>query len=220
MEGTLHREIGIEKIWREVKLNDLVFGEGNSSPSLTHALSVLALSESSDFESPVLWLDGDNSFDPYRISELSRKQGLNSERVLEEIYISRAFTCYQMKSLILEKLENAVEEHGSGFAVITGLPGLFSGSDLSGREALRVFDPIVETLKSFRKSDLTIFLASSRSGEKNGFSSKLRSVSDRVIGSSRGEPHAENNSRVTSPNRKKSTNSEYIADIRSLEEFV
>jgi hypothetical protein len=56
----------------------------------------------------VVFVDGGNSFDPYSVAEIARNYGLDSRAVLERIYVSRAFTAYQLSSLILEELESAV----------------------------------------------------------------------------------------------------------------
>ncbi|KXA89585.1 hypothetical protein AKJ62_02755 [candidate division MSBL1 archaeon SCGC-AAA259D14] len=219
MRKTLKQRVTTGETLGEVERKDLIFDGRSSSPDVAHFLSVLALSGDTGFEPPVLWLDGSNSFDPYRVSELSRSLGLDPGRVLEEIYISRAFTCYQMKSLILNELEDAVERFGSGFTVITGLPELFSGSDLVEKEALRVFDPVIETLKSFRKSGPTLFLASPTGGEENMFITSLRSVSDHVLGPDQGESRAGNSSGDPSRIRRKNTGSGPPVGTRSLEEF-
>jgi hypothetical protein len=52
----------------------------------------------------VIVLDGANRFDPYMVSSFARKVFISPERLLKRIRIARAFTCYQMATLIREKL--------------------------------------------------------------------------------------------------------------------
>ena len=50
----------------------------------------------------VIVLDGANGFDPYRVSSFARKALIPPERLLKRIRIARAFTCYQMATLVDE----------------------------------------------------------------------------------------------------------------------
>ena len=52
--------------------------------------------------SRVVFIDGGNSFKLYQIARLARLHNLNPEKILKKIHISRAFTAYQITSLILE----------------------------------------------------------------------------------------------------------------------
>ncbi|KXA90466.1 hypothetical protein AKJ62_00805 [candidate division MSBL1 archaeon SCGC-AAA259D14] len=193
MRKAFDRDLNVKGILEEAELNNLILDEKDSSAGLAHELSAIVLTGRTGFEPPVLWLDGDNSFNPYRVSELSRNYGLIPEQALGEVFISRAFTCYQMMSLIFDRLEEAVERLGPEFIVITGLPSLFSGSDLPEREALRAFDPVVKSLKKFLDTDVAILLTGSRFGEKNEFTSRLESISDHVTGPEKGNPSLRKN---------------------------
>jgi hypothetical protein len=52
----------------------------------------------------VIVLDGANRFDPYVVSSYARKALISPEKILKRIRIARAFTCYQMATLMGEKL--------------------------------------------------------------------------------------------------------------------
>jgi len=52
----------------------------------------------------VIVLDGANRFNPYRVSSFARKALVSPENLLKRIRIARAFTCYQMATLIEERL--------------------------------------------------------------------------------------------------------------------
>src|SRR4030042_5615148 len=52
----------------------------------------------------VIVLDGANRFNPYMASSFARKVLISPEKILKRIRIARAFTCYQMATLIGEKL--------------------------------------------------------------------------------------------------------------------
>src|SRR4030043_1631465 len=56
----------------------------------------------------VIVLDGANRFDPYMASSFARKALISPERLLKRIRIARAFTCYQMATLVGERLISLV----------------------------------------------------------------------------------------------------------------
>ncbi len=49
---------------------------------------------------PVLVLDGNNCFDAYRVASLLRQYNADVSASLKRLRVARAFTCYQMASLI------------------------------------------------------------------------------------------------------------------------
>jgi hypothetical protein len=89
-----------------------------------------------------------NAFNIYGIIELAKRLGLDPERVLRSVYLSRAFTCHQMSSLVLEKLWDAVKRFESKLVVISDLPRLYLESDIPREEAVKVFVPVVEELRN------------------------------------------------------------------------
>lgn len=205
MQEPFHREISLVETLREMKSGNLVLDERDSSLDFAHALSVLAISENSSSELTILWLDGANSFNPYRISELSRKMCLDSERVLRKIRISRAFTCYQMMSLILDRVEESLEIFGPLFVVITGLPRIFSSSDLPEQEALRAFEPVVENLRRFQSTGLAMYLTASKIDEESEFVLHLESISDLIIKPQERGGDSSNESESLNPSMKRNS---------------
>lgn len=117
---------------------------------LAHLLCVRSQlpEEKGGLGSSVIWLDGGNTFNLYGITEISKRLGLDPERVLREIYISRAFTCYQMSSLVLEKLTDAVERFKSKLVVVSNLPYLYLESDIPRMEIAKAIAPVIEELRS------------------------------------------------------------------------
>jgi hypothetical protein len=62
----------------------------------------------------VILLDGANRFDPYVVSSLARRASIPPEKLLKRIRIARAFTCYQMATLMGEKLSELIEQEKGG----------------------------------------------------------------------------------------------------------
>jgi len=110
-------------------------------------------------ESDVVFVDGGNTFRLYDVSHVAQLHELDPREVLERIFISRAFTAYQLTSLVLDKLQNAVEEHGSKFVVISDIAGLFLDKDVPDGEAKEVFNQLSIHLSSFAEKNRVAVMA-------------------------------------------------------------
>jgi hypothetical protein len=96
--------------------------------------------------STVVFIDGGNTFDPYAVSATAREYGLEPESVLEKIFVSRAFTAYQLTALIFEKLEEALKRYNSKLVVISDIAGLFLDRDVPKIEGRDLFFKMTQHL--------------------------------------------------------------------------
>ena len=103
----------------------------------------------------VIVLDGANRFDPYVVSSFARKALISPARLLKRIRIARAFTCYQMATLMGEKLVSLLNAQTVG--AIQALPKqqrpwvillepitTFLDEDVPEREVRPLFEKISE----------------------------------------------------------------------------
>ncbi len=100
----------LDTVFPGFELGDIAVLHGNAASQMAFALSVraqLSLGHSG-LGSSIIFVDGGNMFDPYAIAEIASGYGLDPKDALEKIHISRAFTAYQLSSLILNKLETAL----------------------------------------------------------------------------------------------------------------
>ncbi len=109
--------------------------------------------------SSVVFVDGGNTFRLYQISRLAQLHQLNPRQVLERILISRAFTAYQLTSLILDKLEETIKRYNAKLVVISDLAGFFLDSGVHEEEAQRIYSQIVRYLANFAKQHHIILIA-------------------------------------------------------------
>jgi hypothetical protein len=107
----------------------------------------------------VVFVDGGNTFRLYEISRIAQLHHLKPKEVLERIIISRAFTAYQMTTLILWKLKETVEKHNSKFVLISDISCLFLDKDVPVREAKEVFNQIIFCLAKFAERKQIIVVA-------------------------------------------------------------
>jgi hypothetical protein len=107
----------------------------------------------------VVFVDGGNTFRLYHVSRIAQLSQLDPRQVLGRIFISRAFTAYQMTTIVLEKLKEAVDKFDSRFVVISDIAGLFLDRDTPPEEAKDVFNQLTVYLSRFAEENQLILLA-------------------------------------------------------------
>ena len=109
--------------------------------------------------SNVIFIDGGNTFRLYQIVRLARLYQLDPKQTLQRIYISRAFTAYQMTALILEKLEEITKQYDAKLAIISDIAGFFLDKDVPDSEARLVYNHVTAHLHNFAKEKQIILIA-------------------------------------------------------------
>ena len=93
-------------------------------------LVIRALSEP---DGTVVFVDGCNRMNPYGLVRLCKRFRINPGEALGRMVIARAFTAYQMSSIIEEKLAERVP--GSRLLVVSGIQYLYQDADVGDKEA-------------------------------------------------------------------------------------
>jgi hypothetical protein len=109
--------------------------------------------------SNVVFIDGGNTFRLYNIARLAQLHQLNPTETLEHVFISRAFTAYQLTSLIMEKLEETIKKYNAKLVVISDIAGFFLDNDVPQEEAQRIYSQIVSYLSNFARKHQIILIA-------------------------------------------------------------
>lgn len=109
--------------------------------------------------SNVIFIDGGNTFRLYQVAHLARLYQLDPKQTLECIYISRAFTAYQITVLILEKLEETIKQYDAKLAILSDIAGLFLDKNVPDSEARRVYSQVTAYLSNFAKENQIILIA-------------------------------------------------------------
>lgn len=135
--------------------------EGNSSypSSLLHLLCVKAVAE---LDEEVVWVDGGNAVDPYALSALCKRMRLDKRDVLSRVNISRAFTAYQLVTLIDDRLEEEVRDSSPAMVVVSSLTDMFLDKDMKWMEAYQLLRRCAEGIRRVTRDYETISLVTSR----------------------------------------------------------
>jgi hypothetical protein len=156
-------------------------------------LSMYAASSALLRGAPIALVDGTNRFDVYYIAEFARKvtsQRLTKERVtpeqlLRNIFIARAFTCYQMEATITDRLPAFLKRTGASIAVIFGLLDTFYDEQAPLFEVKASVKRIIASLHRLKQENISVLLASLdmklESKERNGLFQQLKTEMDQVF---------------------------------------
>lgn len=109
--------------------------------------------------SKVVYIDGGNTSDPYSVAAIAREYGLEPKSVLEKIFVSRAFTAYQLTALVFEKLEQALKTYRSKLAIVSDITGLFLDRDVPKKEGRDVFTKMTRYLSELASRRGAIIVA-------------------------------------------------------------
>ena len=144
---------GIERLDKLIRLATgqfVVFQGLSPSVSLAELLCVRAqLGNPIGLDSSAIFIDGGNSFDAYAASNYATKYRIEPSLSLSRIHISRAFTYFQLVSLLTENLPSALTHYSSKFAVVSDITGLFQDPEIKDKqEAYRVFQRVLRSLSA------------------------------------------------------------------------
>ena len=135
----------------------LLDSDNSYSSTLMHLLCVRAIAQ---FDEEVVWIDGGNVVDPYSISSLCKRLRLDKRDILSRVNISRAFTAYQLVTLIDEKLEEQVKRSTPCAVIVSSITELFLDKDMKWMEAHQLLRRCVDAISRITKDYETITIVS------------------------------------------------------------
>ncbi len=124
----------LDRLLGGFKAGELTLVDGNSS-YISDLPNRLCVSTYKTFQSETIYIDGGMCANPYQIARYARIGELNQQDVLENVMLSRAFTVYQLSTLIQELLEPMVQKRGPRTLLIGMLPALYLDPEIAPREA-------------------------------------------------------------------------------------
>ncbi len=170
---------GVDEFFPGFTLGDFAVLYG--SPSVTSLTSLLCVRAQLPVQlgglgSNVIFIDGGNTFRLYNVARLAQLHQLNPQEALERVFISRAFTAYQLTSLIMEKLEETIKVYNAKLVIVSDIAGFFLDEDVSLEEAQRVYSQIVSYLSNFAKKHQIILIATYLPYERSRRNSSLKEM--------------------------------------------
>lgn len=141
----------------------LLAGDGAQS------LAMLLTARSVSNNKTVVFVSGDNNFDPYTLAKLARSRGIRAEDALRSVLVARAFTAFQFVELV-SRLESTLPALSIGRSKVSREPGLivisgpcsaFFDEDISLVDAARLFYRTLWRIASLAAAGRRLLLAES-----------------------------------------------------------
>jgi RecA/RadA recombinase len=148
----------IDKLTGGFKRGEITYIDGDSS-LISRIPDQICVNTYRTFHSDIIYIDAGMSVDPYRIAKYARKIEVSQREALEHVHISRAFTVYQLSTLIQDMLEQAIKRYKPQTLIVGRLPIFYLDSDVESKEAQTLLRANLHKIKELtKKYDLiTIF---------------------------------------------------------------
>ncbi len=144
----------------------LLDSDSSYATSLLYLLCIRAVSQ---FDEEVVWIDGSgNDIDPYAIGSLCKRLRLDKREILSRISVSRAFTAYQLVTLIDEKLEEQVERSAPSMVIVSSVADMFMDKDMKWMESHQLLRRCLEDISRITKERETISVITGHALNKPG----------------------------------------------------
>jgi predicted ATP-dependent serine protease len=135
----------------------LLDSDSSYASTLLHLLCVRAISQ---FDEEIVWVDGGNEVSPYAISSLCKRLLLDKRDILSRVNVSRAFTAYQLVTLIDEKLEEQVRKCSPSMIIVSSITELFLDKDMKWMESHQLLRRCADDISRITRDYETITLVS------------------------------------------------------------
>ncbi|HSN04590.1 MAG TPA: hypothetical protein VLS44_06370 [Nitrospira sp.] len=140
---------------------------------------------------PVLYLAGANVFDPFLVGRLAKAARVAPARVLQQIHVSRAFTCHQMVRLVTDCLPSALRTYDARVVVLSGPLETLYDQSVPEQETLRLFRTMLAALQRLVQDNVQLVCVSPlpvmAPASRRGFLPALRAQAHRAIDVHEGE---------------------------------
>ena len=152
---------------------------GHHSQNLIERLSVRAQlpKKHGGLDSNVIIIDGGNSSDPYLSINFARQYGLQVDTVLSRIITSRAFTVYQISSLVTHELQNVISRYDARLVVISDLLYMFVDDPfLDQNEAKLILQDMIHSISKIQNCIIIVSIS-----KPTQYDDMIAKLFDRII---------------------------------------
>lgn len=129
-------------------------------------------------------LDGANEFNAYLLSDVARRAGVPVRQLASRVLVSRAFTCHQLATLIIERTRPTLERHSSRLLIALDLLTTFYDHEVPRWEAERLLRRPLQCLRWLGNHGYHVLLLCAHEPHQNdrrAFFEQLKVLADRVL---------------------------------------
>ena len=124
----------LDKIMGGFKRGEITYVDGDSN-LIANMPNQICVNTYRTFHSDVIYIDAWMCANPYNIAQYARKMELDQKEILNHVHLSRAFTVYQLATLIQDMLEQAIQRYKPQTLIIGRLPIFYLDSDVESKES-------------------------------------------------------------------------------------
>jgi len=143
--------------------------------------------------SSIAVVDGGNCFNVHLISRFAREHRIDPAQLLNRIFISRGFTCYQMEQALTRRLPAFLAAKGATTAMIFNPLETLYDEQAPLREVRQILGRVLIAFQEMKQRGISVLIASVDRTvwpeERNGLSQTLTSSVDRVYRLEEDEHH-------------------------------
>jgi len=133
---------------------------------------------------PLALVDGANRFDIQAVVRYAQEHRLDPDEVLQRLYISRGFTCYQIEAAVTERLPAFLRRTGARAALVFGLLDTLYDEQAPMRDVRTILGRTIDALRAMEGEGISVLLTSTDwrvlPEERNRLLSDLKRQMDRV----------------------------------------
>lgn len=124
----------LDKLIGGFKTENITYIDGDSK-FISNIPNQLCVNTFRNFQSDTIYIDAGMSADPYKIAFYARKMELDEKNILKHVHISRAFTVYQLSTIIQNLLEQAIIRYKPRTLIIGNFPSFYLDYSVDEKEA-------------------------------------------------------------------------------------
>ncbi len=136
----------LDRLCGGFKAGELTLVDGNSGV-IAELPNQLCVTTYRTFQSETIYIDAGMRANPYQIARYARMAELDQQEVLQNVVMSRAFTVYQLSTIIQELLEPIIRNRSPRTLLIGMLPALYHDSEISPQEAKTLLNEDLEKIQ-------------------------------------------------------------------------
>lgn len=148
----------------------------SSSSFVFDLVSMLCVEAFNTFREDLIFVDGGNSIDPHGIANICKRKGCDRQEVLSQINVARAFTAYQLVTLINDRLEEMIKNSRASTLIVSCFIDLFFDKDMAWQESFQLIKRSMAAIKSLTREHNLITIITNHGLAKLHFRRGLRNL--------------------------------------------
>jgi hypothetical protein len=139
---------------------------------LDQLLAIVSVKAVDTFSQPILYIDGGNSINLYQIINVSKRNHLALNHILKQILVARAFTTYQLDTLI-KTLDKKIKDHSPSALIVPCITSLLLDKNIKKKEGETLLKWWLQEITQVTLEYNLISLISSRISYRNWYTRSL-----------------------------------------------